>query len=175
MASRTPLYSTNKALIFGKLNLPVYADGIIKAGLINIIVEWSAYPDLDITVGFTGSTGVGWPSNRRPGTTAEMDALSWSNDNTNFGPEWVYVDVDLMEENNLGKGNDGTNDYYEIRIAAGWYTTDATGASCIIRTIYGIHTDSTTIYGLVNNDGGPATSHVATVRWTPATETLTIL
>lgn len=174
MPSRKPLYSTDKLPIYGLSYKPVYADGVIKAGLINIIVKWSAYPDLDIAVGFTGATGVGWSVTA--GTASEMAALSWaSGDDVSYGPEWVYVDVNKMIDGNCGKGNDGTNDYYDIRVAAGWYTTDATGASCIVRAIYGSHGDTTTITGLGNNDRGPATSHVATVRWTPATETLTII
>lgn len=174
MASKKPLYSTNTLPIYGKLTKPVYADGIIDSAKINIIVEWSAYPDLDIAIGFTGSTGVGW---RVPaGSAAEMAALQWdSGDNVQYGPEWVYVDIDKMVLGACGQGNDGTHDYYDIRIAAGWYTSDATGGSCVIRGIYGAESDETIITGLNNNNGGPATDHVATLRWTPATSTLAFI
>lgn len=171
MASRKPLYSTNNLPIYGVLTLPVYADGVIDADKINIIVEWTAYEDLDIAIGFTAETGVGWSVTA--GSTAEMAALDWdSGDNTAYGPEWVYIDVALMTSGDCGKGNDGTNDYYDIRIAAGWYTTDATGSTCIIRAIYGAISDETTISGLINNNKGAASSHVTTLRWTPATSTL---
>lgn len=171
MASRKPLHSTNGLPLYGKLMLPVYADGVIDADKINIVVEWTAYPDLDVAIGFTAATGVGWDVT--VGSAAEMAALDWeSGDNTAYGPEWVYVDVALMISGACGEGNDGTNDYYDIRIAAGWYTSGATGASCVIRGIYGAHSDETTISSLVNNNGGQATEHVTTLRWTPATSTL---
>ena len=168
---REPLYSTNNLPIYGNLTLPVYADGVLQSDQINIVFEWTAYPDLDVAVGFTGETGVGWTV--PAGSTAEMAALNWvSGDNTAYGPELVDVDVALMISGECGKGNDGTNDYYDIRIAAGWYTSGATGESCIIRAIYGAYTDKVTITGLVNNGGSAADTHVATLRWTPATSTL---
>ena len=168
---REPLYSTNNLPIYGNLTLPVYADGVLQSDQINIVFEWTAYPDLDVAVGFTGETGVGWRVHA--GSTAEMAALDWvSWDNTTYGPELVDVDVALMISGECGKGNDGTNDYYDIRIAAGWYTSGATGESCIIRAIYGAYTDEVTITGLVNNGGKPTNTHVATLRWTPATSTL---
>lgn len=170
MASRKPLYSTENLPIYGIETKPVYADGLIDSGRINIVIEWSAYPDLDIAVGFTGATGVGW--HVPEGSAAEMAAMAWSDDNVEYGPEWVYVDVDLMISGECGKGNDGTNDYYEIRIAAGWYTTGATGGNCIVRAIYGAHADTITSGSLTNNLLGPAESHIATLRWTPATGTL---
>lgn len=171
MPSRTPLYSLENLPIYGSGATPVFADGVIDSGKINLLVSWSAYPDLDIAVGFSGSTGVGWSV--PAGSAAEMAALDWaSSDNTNFGPEWVYVDVSLMIFGNCGKGNDGTNDYYEIRVAAGWYTAGATGGGCTIRAIYGALSDTATVFGLPNNNRHAASNHVATLRWTPATSTL---
>lgn len=175
-----PLYSVDLKPIFGRIGLPVY-EGTVEGDnpdaydLLKIRVSWSAYPDLDIAVGFTGSTGVGWfvPA----GTAAEMAALYWSsNDNTSGGPESVYVIIPMLGGTGRvpATGVDGSgNPYYDVRIAAGWFTTDATGSYCMIDSWLGAtHIGPYASGSLPNNLHGPATNHVVSIRVTPATSAI---
>lgn len=169
--SLKPLHGTSGKPIYAFLSKkPIYADGgVIPIGSIYIEVAWSAYPDLDIAVGYTGSTGVGW--NVTAGTSAEMSTLYWiTSDNTQYGPERVRIDAGQMTNLGCGRHNDGTNDYYEIRINVGWYTSGATGEGCwVTATFDGLSVGPFGIAGLPNNNGGQATWLGAVLRWTPAT------
>ena len=145
---------------------------ITSLGAITIVVSWSDFPDLDICVGFTGTTGVGWDV--VPGTSAEMSALEWvSADNTTYGPEVVSVKVKPMMHVGCGF-NVPASGYasYDVLIRADWFTPGATGGSCKITALYGSMSDTVIINDLGNCYPDQATSLVATLRFAPQANTL---
>jgi len=152
-----PLFSSEGYPIFGKLNRPVYGDGIIQT--IKITISWGA-DDLDIAIGYTGLSGVGW--NVPAGSAGEMGTLSWYGDNVTGGPEIVIVNAEKMIADNIGWNSSANS--WDIRIHAGWYTYDKSGESCTV-TAEGMGTVASLVTGgLPNNNQGPATNLVAYLR-----------
>jgi hypothetical protein len=197
-----PLYGILDKPVYGVENQPVYSDLVYDDDYIYVTFTGLWYPvatppgwfwDGHVwSMGYTDNYGL-YFGRTISDATEKASMVYWlpiygvygttewggnPGSSTWPGPYTARFDYGAMVTNDYGKGNDGTNDYYEIIVRCNRYEdagiNQTTNNYCTVRSWKNLNTIEDTFATPVTAFTSPyyPTVAICTIRWTPATTTL---